>query len=243
MATTPDGELIDFQTAAASIQLVVLQRQGDPVRIPRIRTMHCTAAVAEVRHRFALGHARSFRALRPRVAIGMQANPSRDSRRTPTLPKDSGAPAFLEFHKLRKKKPLVRELLQNGLHTRPNGIVQPVILRKAWPKIRYGRRRGITFEEHQKILAVTPREDYRLFFELLWETGGAQTDIASLTAEDIDWEKRRLFYERQKLASRELGRTPVKAELVLHLRVSSCAGILANPGRRTVTSSRRDDAS
>jgi hypothetical protein len=35
--------------------------------------------------------------------------------------------------------------------------------------------------------------------------------------------------------------TPVKAELVLHLRISSCAGILANPGRRTVTSSRRDD--
>jgi hypothetical protein len=38
-------------------------------------------------------------------------------------------------------------------------------------------------------------------------------------------------------------RTPVKAELVLHLRVSSCAEILANPGRRAVTSSRRDDVS
>ena len=37
--------------------------------------------------------------------------------------------------------------------------------------------------------------------------------------------------------------TPVKAELVLHLRVSSCAGILANPGRRTVMGSRRDDGS
>jgi hypothetical protein len=36
--------------------------------------------------------------------------------------------------------------------------------------------------------------------------------------------------------------TPVQAELVLHLRISSCAGILANPGHRTVTSSRRDDA-
>jgi hypothetical protein len=36
-------------------------------------------------------------------------------------------------------------------------------------------------------------------------------------------------------------RTPLKAELVLHLRFPSCAGILANPGRRTVTSSRRDD--
>jgi len=35
--------------------------------------------------------------------------------------------------------------------------------------------------------------------------------------------------------------TPVKAEFVLHLRISSCAGILANPGCRTVRSSRRDD--
>lgn len=85
-------------------------------------------------------------------------------------------------------------------------LVQPVLSKKAWPKIRYGRRRGITFEEHRKILAVTPREDYRQFFELLWETGGAQTDIASLTAEDIDWERRRLFYERQKLAARDQGR-------------------------------------
>ena len=83
--------------------------------------MHRSATVAEVRHRFAFGHARSFRAFRPPVAIGMQANPNWDARRTPTLPKDSGAPAFLEFHKLRKKKPLGWELLQNGLKTRPDG--------------------------------------------------------------------------------------------------------------------------
>ena len=36
--------------------------------------------------------------------------------------------------------------------------------------------------------------------------------------------------------------TPVKAELVLYVRISSCAGTLADPGRRTVTSSRRGDA-
>jgi len=41
---------------------------------------------------------------------------------------------------------------------------------------------------------------------LLWEAGGSQTDIASLTADDIDWPNRRLYYERQKLASRGLGR-------------------------------------
>jgi integrase len=77
--------------------------------------------------------------------------------------------------------------------------------RKAWPKIRYGKRRAITAEQHQKILSVTQRKDFRLFLELLWETGGSQTDIASLSAEDIDWPQRRLYYERVKLETRGQG--------------------------------------
>jgi integrase len=85
-------------------------------------------------------------------------------------------------------------------------IVQPVIAKRGWPKIRYGHRRGITREEHERILAVTKRSDYRDFLELLWETGGSQTDIASLTADDIDWPNRRLYYERAKLESRGQGR-------------------------------------
>lgn len=85
-------------------------------------------------------------------------------------------------------------------------ILAPVLSRKAWPKVKYRKRRGITLEEHTRVLEKTGREDYRLFFELLWETGGSQSDIASLCAEDIDWENRRLFYERQKLASRNMGR-------------------------------------
>jgi hypothetical protein len=46
-------------------------------------------------------------------------------------------------------------------------ILQPVIGKKGWPKIRYGHRRDITREEHERILAVTKRQDYRDFFELL----------------------------------------------------------------------------
>lgn len=85
-------------------------------------------------------------------------------------------------------------------------LLQPVLVKRAWPKIRYARRRGITREEHERILAVTKQADYRNFFELLWETGGSQTDIASLRADDIDWIKRRLYYKRAKLASLEQGR-------------------------------------
>ena len=101
-----------------------------------------------------------------------------------------------------------RQCLLRILHNRAldlGWIVQPVIAKNGWPKIRYGHRRGITREEHERILAVTERQDYRDFFELLWETGGSQTDIAGLTADDVDWANQRLDDERAKLESRGQG--------------------------------------
>lgn len=84
-------------------------------------------------------------------------------------------------------------------------LLQPALSKKAWPKIKYSKRLSITVEQHQKILAITKREDFRLYLELCWETGGSQTDIACLHAEDIDWANRRLYYERVKLKSRGQG--------------------------------------
>lgn len=84
-------------------------------------------------------------------------------------------------------------------------ILRPVLSKKVWPKIRYNKRAGITPEQHHAILNVTSHPEYRLFFELLWQTGGSQSDIASLQASDIDWHTRRLSYSRQKLTSKGLG--------------------------------------
>jgi len=84
-------------------------------------------------------------------------------------------------------------------------ILRPVLSRKAWPKIKYGFRRGITLAEHQAVQAVTPNKVYRLYFELCWQTGGSQSDIANLCAEDVDWKARRLYYARQKLKARGQG--------------------------------------
>ncbi len=105
-------------------------------------------------------------------------------------------------------------------------LFHPILPKKMWPKIRYGRRRGITWEEHQKILAVATSEDLRLFFELLWETGGAQGDIAALKADNIDWNTKRLFYERRKLATREKGR----ACLVIGSRIEAILRRLPSQG-------------
>lgn len=100
------------------------------------------------------------------------------------------------------------------LHNRASDLgwlLSPVLVKRVWPKVKYKGRRGITAEEHAKVLASENLEDYRQFFRLLWETGGSQTDIVNLSAEDIDWPNARLFYSRRKLATRGGG----KAVLVI----------------------------
>jgi len=84
-------------------------------------------------------------------------------------------------------------------------ILRPVLSKRAWPKIKYGFRKGITRQQHEILLASTPSKEYRNFLELLWHTGGSQTDIAMLEAEDCDWQMRRLYYSRQKLQSKGKG--------------------------------------
>ena len=67
-------------------------------------------------------------------------------------------------------------------------LLAPVLPRKLWPKIVYGNKRATTAKEHERILAAESLDDYRLYYELLWVTGGSQTDIADLHRDDIDHE-------------------------------------------------------
>ncbi len=70
--------------------------------------------------------------------------------------------------------------------------------------------RAITLKEHESILEFE-RESIRLcrpnavlgaerakFYEMLWFTGAAQTDGATLTASNIEWERGRLRFRRHK---------------------------------------------
>jgi len=74
----------------------------------------------------------------------------------------------------------------------------PVLPKRQWPKVKYGAKRAITWEEHQLIVQAEPNPERRLFYELCWFLGGAQGDVASLNAEDIDWQKRVVAYRRKK---------------------------------------------
>jgi integrase len=75
----------------------------------------------------------------------------------------------------------------------------PVLAKRAWPKIRSRNKRAITAEEHGAVIASEKNPERRAYYELLYETGAAQTDAANLTTEDIDWQSGVLVYHRKKL--------------------------------------------
>jgi integrase len=78
-------------------------------------------------------------------------------------------------------------------------LAWPILAKRAWPKIRSQSKRAITAEEHAAVIALEKNPERRAYYELLYETGAAQTDAANLAAEDIDWRNGVLVYRRKKL--------------------------------------------
>jgi len=75
----------------------------------------------------------------------------------------------------------------------------PILPPRLWPKVEWRRKRGITWAEHQRIVSAETNPERRLYYELLWEIGGSQTDVATLSADNIDLDNRLLWYQRHKL--------------------------------------------
>ena len=94
----------------------------------------------------------------------------------------------------------------------------PVLPRKRWPAIEFKEKRGITREEHQKVLAGESNPELRDFYELLWNLGGSQTDMASLRAEDVDWTDRIISYARMKTGTQAMIRFGEKVAVLLQSR-------------------------
>jgi integrase len=94
-------------------------------------------------------------------------------------------------------------------------IALPIVAPCLWPKYEAKDRRGLTREEQESILGVEKNAEWKLFLELLWETGAAQSDAVNMTAEDIDWQTRTLTYFRMKTGSRAQFTISKKLETVL----------------------------
>src|SRR5437870_2571923 len=79
-----------------------------------------------------------------------------------------------------------------------NWLPWPVLPKKQWPQVRFNEKRAVTALEHQAIVAAEHNPERRAFYELCWHLGGAQSDIASLTAEDVDWQTKAVSFSRNK---------------------------------------------
>lgn len=93
-----------------------------------------------------------------------------------------------------------------------NWLIEPVLPKALWPKIKFRKKRAIKREEHSKIIERERNPERKAFYELCWHLGGSQGDIANLDAEDVDWTDNTVCYDRKKLAS--LDETDVKPPLI-----------------------------
>jgi integrase len=80
-------------------------------------------------------------------------------------------------------------------------LPKTIIPQRRWPKIKFREKRGITHEEHEKILAGERNSEWHAYYNLLWHLGGSQSDIAVLRAEDVDWEMQVVSFFRMKTGS------------------------------------------
>jgi integrase len=103
-------------------------------------------------------------------------------------------------------------------------IFAPVLAPRLWPTPQFKEKRGVTFAEHQRILAAEKNPERNLFYQLLWEIGASQSDAASLTADSIDRTSNTLTYFRMKTGER--AQLAISESLAVTLRKLPVTGLL-----------------
>jgi integrase len=79
-----------------------------------------------------------------------------------------------------------------------NWLPRSIIPKRQWPAIHFKDKRAITLAEHLAIIDREKNLERKTFYELCWHLGASQGDVASLTAEDVDWENRTISFSRKK---------------------------------------------
>jgi integrase len=79
-----------------------------------------------------------------------------------------------------------------------NWLPWPVLPKRRWPAVKHADKRAIKVEEHQAIVTREQNPERKAFYQLAWHLGASQSDIAFLEAENIDWERNVISYERKK---------------------------------------------
>jgi integrase len=96
-----------------------------------------------------------------------------------------------------------------------NWLPWPVVPKRQWPSVSYAEKRAVTLAEHNAIIASEQNPERRTFYDLCWHLGGAQSDVATLNAEDIDWETKVISFHRHKSGTVSIIRIGKELEMLL----------------------------
>lgn len=100
-------------------------------------------------------------------------------------------------------------------------LAEPVLTKRLFPKPTFAKKRAVTADEHRRIIERERNPERRNYYEVLWHTGGAQTDVACLVAENINWQTRVLtFFRRKTTQPVQLGIGDKLAEVLRRLPAS-----------------------
>ena len=122
---------------------------------------------------------------------------------------------FLQLMKDAKPSQIFYLKCLHGFALSLGWISIPIVAPYLWPKHHPKGRRGVTLKEHEHLLTFAKGAEWRLYLEMLWEIGAAQTDAVMLKAEDIDWQTRTITYFRKKTGTRAQITISKKLETVL----------------------------
>jgi hypothetical protein len=133
----------------------------------------------------------------------MKSAPVQSLNRLPLVHTDSGHFLAVLFHPRAGVSTNVWLRITHNRALDLGWILTPVMPKKAWPDIEYKEKRAITIEEHHRVVASERIDDYRAYFQVLWETGGSQTDIANMHRDQVDPTGTYLSFKRKKVKSKK----------------------------------------
>jgi integrase len=142
---------------------------------------------------------------RPRVARAFRSDPFQVLARIKVNETDAAAFwAVLNHKKAGNSTNHYLRRLQNFAFAM-RWLFELVIPNLEWPNIKKKQTVAISADEHARIIASEQNLEHRLYYEMLWETGGSQSDIANLTWERINRREKSISFYRDKLNEREEG--------------------------------------
>lgn len=77
-------------------------------------------------------------------------------------------------------------------------IPAPIVPEDMWPVPQFKEKRAITLKEHRRIVNRERNPERKAFYELAWLIGASQSDLANLTAANIDKKRQVISYIRRK---------------------------------------------